>query len=59
MYESWPSAWPFLHYAFAKTLSEMLPAEEADLLTRMAIEEYGRLAAWSPSRSIWRSRENL
>lgn len=48
----------FLHYAFAKTLSEMLSAEEADHLTRMAIEN---TADWRrpPSRSIWRSRENL
>lgn len=42
----------FLHYAFAKTLSEMLPAEEADLLTRMAIEEYGRLAAVSVTEHL-------
>ena len=42
----------FLHYAFAKTLSEMLSAEEADHLTRMAIEEYGRLAAASVTEHL-------
>ena len=42
----------FLHYAFAKTLSEMLSAVEADHLTRMAIEEYGRLAAASVTEHL-------
>jgi len=35
----------FLHYAFAKILDQELGGETANRLIRLAIEEYGRLAA--------------
>lgn len=49
----------FLHYAFAKVLDQELDAETADRLTRLAIEEYGRLAAASVTEKLTEQGRNI